>query len=112
VLEGQVEITLALLEQGSRAPIYELAEKKREITVSTVGVGDVFAWSALVPPYKATSNGKALGACKAVAFDCTELRARFATDTAFGYQMMVKIAQVVRDRLHDMHQESLAYAGT
>lgn len=109
VLEGKVDITFGLLAQGSRTPIHEIAEKQRELTVSTVVQGEVFAWSALVPPYHATSNGKALSACKVVAFDCTTLRTTLEQDTGFGYTMMVKIAQIARDRLHDMHNESLAY---
>ena len=88
----------------------ELAPKARELVVSTSGPGEVFAWSALVPPCVAISSGKAQTPCRAVAFDCGELRARFEDDPRFGFLMTQKAAQVIRDRLRDMHLESLGQA--
>lgn len=110
VLEGRVDLLIGLLERGSRAVAPELAPKARELVVSTSGPGEVFAWSALVPPCVAISSGKAQTPCRAVAFDCGELRARFEDDPRFGFLMTQKAAQVIRDRLRDMHLESLGQA--
>jgi len=63
-----------------------------------------------VPPYQATSSAKAASACRVVAFDCAALRQSFEEDTRFGYLMMQKAAQIIRDRLHDAHLEALGSA--
>lgn len=108
VLEGRIAITLTLPEVGSRAIIPMPNAQLREVVVSTVGAGAVFAWSALVPPYLATSNGKVEGRSRLIALDCRDLRESFEHDPYFGYLMLVKVAQVARDRLQDLHYESLA----
>jgi CRP-like cAMP-binding protein len=96
ILEGKGAITIELPAQG------------RHIITSTLGPGDVFAWSALVPPHNATSNAQALTSCRVISFDCRELRRSFEQDTLFGYLMMQKTAQVIRERLRDMRIETLA----
>jgi len=96
VLEGEVAITI------------ELPAQNREIVVSTIGPGEVFGWSGLVPPFEATSAAKALSACRVLAFDCQALRAEFEKDCRLGYLMMQMLAQVIRDRLRDLHIETLS----
>ena len=78
------------------------------MVVSTVGTGDIFGWSGLVPPYKATAGTKALTPCRVIAVGSKELRAVFEQDYKFGYVMTQKAAQVIRDRLRDLRIESLA----
>jgi CRP/FNR family cyclic AMP-dependent transcriptional regulator len=111
VLEGQVALTISLLDHGERTPIAETATKRREVTVSTVGAGEIFAWSALVPPNHATSNGKALTRCRVVAFDAPPLQTAFESDPDFGYRMILRITQIARDRLQGLYHESLAGGG-
>lgn len=107
-LEGRIAISLSLPEVGGAAIIPLPSARKREVTVSMAGAGDLFAWSSLVPPYKATSNARALSRCRAIAIGAVELRELFELDPRFGYQMMVRVAQVARDRIQDLHYESLA----
>lgn len=109
LIEGKVGIIVSLLEHGSRAVVPELASKEREVVVSTIGPGEGFAWSALVPPHEATSTARALSPCRVVAFDCVELRPQLEADPQFGYRMMQQINQVMRERLRAMRNESLAY---
>lgn len=110
VLEGRIAITLSRPAVSSRVIIPPPGARTHEVTVSMVGVGDLFAWSALVPPFKATSNARALSPCKLVAISSGELRQLFELEPRFGYQVMVRVAQVARDRLQDLHYESLANA--
>jgi CRP-like cAMP-binding protein len=95
--------------EGAVAIVIELPQQDREIVISTVGPGEVFAWSGLVPPHNATASGKAMTPCRVIAFDCRELRKRFEEDCEFGYLMMQKAAQVIRQRLRDTRIQSLAY---
>ena len=80
----------------------------KDVTVSTVGAGDVFAWSALVPPHTATASAKAATRCRVVGFDCEALRPIFEEDRTLAYLMLLKVAQVVRGRLRDTRIENLA----
>jgi CRP/FNR family cyclic AMP-dependent transcriptional regulator len=110
VREGRVAITLSQPEVSSRYIIPPPGARTREVTVSLVGVGDLFAWSSLVPPFKATSNALAVAPSKLLAINSAELRQLFEIDPRFGYQVMLRVAQVARDRLQDLHCESLARA--
>jgi CRP-like cAMP-binding protein len=80
-----------------------------EVVTSTVGTGELFGSSALIPPYEATASAKALDTtCSLIAFDATELREMFEEDCRFGYLMTQKAAQVLRERMRDLRIESLA----
>jgi CRP-like cAMP-binding protein len=111
VVEGTVGILVDLPDQSVNQPISRQLTgdlETKEIVVSNIEPGEMFGWSALAPPYSATSRGKALTPCRVVSFDCRELRKIFAKDCQFGYLMMQKIAQVIRARLRDMRTESLS----
>ena len=88
---------LYLLMEGEVTIVIDLPGRSEEIAVATVGPGDVFAWSALVPPHTATANVKATKPCHAIAIDCQQLLDIFEDDPRFGYLMMTKAAQVIRD---------------
>ena len=93
ILEGHVGIVVEL--------------PRQEVVTNPVGAGDLFGWSALVPPHEAMAGAKALSHCRVVRFDCQSIRASFESDWRFGYLMMEKAAQTVRQRLRDMRIEAL-----
>jgi CRP-like cAMP-binding protein len=122
--EGEMLDNLYLLVEGAAAIVIEVPSQNIEHTVSeqltgnmltsdvvtsVVGPGDVFGWSALISPHKATSSVKATTPCRVVAFNCHELRKTFKDDCEFGYLMVEKTARIIRDRLRDMRVESLAH---
>lgn len=80
----------------------------KDITVSTVGVGDLFGWSALIPPHESTASAKSATFSRVVAFDCKKLRPILEEDYFFAYLMTLKAAQIIRSRLRDKRIESLA----
>ena len=80
----------------------------RDVTVSTVGEGEVFGWSAIVPPNLSTANVKALTSCRVLVFDYQELQPIIDEDCCFGHLLTLKAAQIIRDRLRDKRVESLA----
>lgn len=111
VLEGTVGIVIETPDHAVAQAVSDQltgAIKTRDVVMSTVGPGEVFGWSALVPPYTATAKAKALTPCRVVAFRCADLFKVFDEDCRFGYLIMQKATQVVRGRLHDMHIQSLA----
>ena len=79
-----------------------------EIVISALDRGDVFGWSGLIPPHTSTATARALTQCYLLAFDCDELRDAFREDCRFGYIMLLKIGQVIRERFEDLHMELLA----
>ena len=100
---------LYFLIEGNVSIVLKLPGQNREIVVATVGPGDVFAWSALVPPHTATADVKATEPCHVIAIDCRQLLDIFEGDPRFGYLMMTRAAQVIRDRVATMTIETLAY---
>lgn len=80
----------------------------RGITVSAVQPGQIFGWSALIPPHESTAGAKAIETSRVIEFDCEVLRPTFVEDCCFGHLLTQKAAQVVRERLRDMRIVSLA----
>ena len=100
---------LYLVLDGEVTVVLELTGQNKEVIVGDVGPGEVFAWSALVPPHTATASVKATSPCHVVAIDCCQLLKDFEQDPAFGYLMMTKAAQITRDRVVTLTIETLAY---
>lgn len=111
VLEGSVGIII-------KVPDWEVNQSltrqitnnfiTRDVTVSTVGAGEVFGWSAIIPPNHSTATVKALTDCLILDFDYQQLQPIIEEDCCFGHLLTVKAAQIIRARLRDMRVESLA----
>jgi CRP/FNR family cyclic AMP-dependent transcriptional regulator len=102
VVEGAVGVVI-------EAPNKEEQGQMEDVICSAVGPGGAFAWSALVPPHKATASAKALSSCWLIGFNCQELIEAFKEDCEFGYRMLMKVAQISRDRLRDTRIESTVF---
>lgn len=107
--EGEELAHVFIILEGEVSIVTNLPQKDKEITLCTLGTGDLFGWSALVPPYASTASAKATTPVRAIDFDAKALRGYFEEDPRFGYLMMQKIAQVVRDRLNALRIETIAY---
>lgn len=112
LLEGQVSIVIGVpdrdVEQTFTMQITRNLVNK-DLTVTTVGEGEMFGWSALVPPHTSTAGAKANTYCKVLAFDAEKLQQIFQEDWRFGYMMIQRAAQVIRQRLRDRRVEALAF---
>jgi CRP/FNR family cyclic AMP-dependent transcriptional regulator len=97
IVEGEVSLVTTLPQQG------------KEVVINTFGTGDVFGWTSLIPPFTAGAGAKSVTNCKLLEFDADELRVKFEDDYEFGYLMMMKIAQIIRERLDSIVIETLAY---
>jgi CRP/FNR family transcriptional regulator, cyclic AMP receptor protein len=67
--------------------------------IDTIGMGEVLGWSWLFPPYRWHFDAKALGLVRATVFGGACLREKCEHDTAFGYDLMSRFAQVMIERL-------------
>jgi CRP-like cAMP-binding protein len=111
VLEGEVGINVDLTDDRVEQPLSGQLTGEiftREIVTSKVGPGEMFGWSALVPPHTATSSCKALSPCRVVGFDCKQLHQMFEEDCRFGYVMLMKATKIIRARLRSTRIESLS----
>jgi CRP-like cAMP-binding protein len=111
LLEGHVKIVLELPARDVSHRVAEQLTRQMEtdaVVVSDISVGDLFGWSALLPPHEATAGGKTTAPSRVVAFDGEQLRRVFEENPEFAYVMMQKVADVMRGRLKDMRLESLA----
>ncbi len=111
VLEGTVGITINVPDREfnqslTRQITNDLITK--DVTVNTIGEGEVFGWSALIPPNLSTANVKALTDCRVLDFNYQALQPIIADDCCFGHQLTMRAAQIIRYRLRDMQIESLA----
>ena len=97
IVEGEVSLLTTLPQQG------------KEVVINTLGTGDVFGWTSLLPPYTAVASAKSGTNCKLIEFEAGDLRTKFEDDYEFGYLMMIKIAQIIRERLDSIVIETLAY---
>ncbi len=114
VMEGAVAIVMEVPAPGVEHTLSEQFTRQfrtKDIVISTIGPGEVFGWSGLVPPHKATAGAKAMTPCRVITFSCPELLRTFEEDCRFGYLMMQKTAQIIRERLRDTRIQSLAHYG-
>ncbi|MGE7434278.1 cyclic nucleotide-binding domain-containing protein [Kitasatospora sp. NPDC001175] len=67
--------------------------------VQTVGPGQLLGWSWLFPPYRWHLGAQALGPVDAWEFPADEVRALCTADPALGYQLTLRCAEVIGERL-------------
>ena len=69
------------------------------VTIETVEAGEIVGWSWLFPPYRAHFDARALTLVRVLALDGACLRAKCGQDSALGYELVKRFAQVVMHRL-------------
>jgi CRP-like cAMP-binding protein len=112
VLDGNVDLAIRVPASNKN---HDIAEQilgnfiTDPITVSTVGPGQIFAWSSLIPPHNSTADARATIPGQVIVFDSEDLFEIFQRDCQFGYLILQKVASVIRKRLHDMRIQSLAF---
>jgi CRP-like cAMP-binding protein len=107
--EGDGIENVFIIVEGDVSLLTSLPQQDKEVVINTLGTGDVFGWTSLLPPYTAGAGAKAVTTCRLISFNSNQLRDKFEEDHQFGYTMMQKIAQVIRDRLDSVVIETLAY---
>jgi CRP/FNR family cyclic AMP-dependent transcriptional regulator len=68
-------------------------------TILTVDAGDVFGWSAVVPPAISTSTGIAVAPSRAILFDGDDLRTSLAIDCELAAAVYQRLLMTVARRL-------------
>jgi CRP/FNR family transcriptional regulator, cyclic AMP receptor protein len=86
VMHGR--IALELYSPGSGAHV-----------IDSIGEGDVVGWSWLIPPYRWFWDARAVEPTTVVALDSACLRRKAETDPRLGYAVVLRVAQVMSQRL-------------
>jgi CRP/FNR family transcriptional regulator, cyclic AMP receptor protein len=86
----------------------ELSKDQGNIAFQSLEAGDVLGWSWLVPPYQWRFNARALEATRAIAFNARCLRAKCEANHELGYQLLVRLVQVMTQRLETTRRQLLA----
>jgi CRP-like cAMP-binding protein len=97
--EGDTSDVFGILTKG-RIALRTLIPERGEVTILTVEPGDVYLWSSLVPPYRASSSGTAIEAVEAIVFDGAGFRAALRDDCELATAIYPRVLVAVERRLH------------
>jgi len=107
--EGDDIDKVYIIVEGDISLVTSFPQQDKEVVINTLSTGDVFGWTSLLPPFTAGAGAKSISKCKLIEFKSSQLREKFDEDYEFGYLMMIKIAQIIRERLDSIVIETLAY---
>lgn len=94
--EGEPAEQFYLIRSGHVA-IY--IDQPRQITIQTIGEGDILGWSWLIPPYRFRFSAKAVEKTRAVALDGKCLREKCEKNSELGYGLLKRLINVFTERL-------------
>jgi CRP-like cAMP-binding protein len=81
------------------------------VTIETAEPGDVVGWSWLFPPHQSRFDARALTLVRALSLDGTCLRGKCESDTALGYALIKRFAQLLIRRLEATREQLLDLYG-
>lgn len=96
--EGDETRELSVLVHG-RVALTEHVAGRGSVTLMTVEPGDIFGWSALIPPFKATSTVVSLDPATVIAFDGARLRSAVRADCELAAGIYPKLLEALARRL-------------
>jgi CRP-like cAMP-binding protein len=108
--EGQAADRFYILRHG-RVALEVKAPGKGPLTMGTVGEGGLVGVSWLVPPYRWTSDARALEEVRAIAIDAACLRGKCEADHDLGYEMMKLFMPILIERLQSARLQMLDVYG-
>ena len=97
--EGESSDTFGILVHG-RVALRTLVPERGDITILTVEPGDIYLWSALVPPYRASSTGTAIEAIESIIFEGAGLRAALRDECELAAALYPRVLVAVARRLY------------
>lgn len=96
--EGEPADRFYILRAG-RVALETHAPDRGTLVVDTVGEGEILGVSWLYPPYRWQFDARALELTRAVSLDATCVRDKCEQDPRLGYELMKRVAGVLRRRM-------------
>ncbi len=87
VLSGSVCLSVRLAQRG-------------DLTIETLGAGQMLGWSWLAPPYRCQFDARAMERGWVIAFEAGCLRRSMENDPGLGFALMARFVPVISERLH------------
>lgn len=109
--EGDPADTFYLVRKGSIALDLHVPGRGG-LTIETLHPCEVVGWSWLIPPYRWEFDGRAAEPTRAIAFDGACIRRKCEEDTALGYELMRRFAEIAVARLHSTRVRLLDVYGS
>jgi CRP-like cAMP-binding protein len=78
---------------------FKIYEQEIRATVYTVGKGEIFGWSALVPPHRLTASARCQGKADVIMINGKELMEFLEKDRRIGYVVMRNLSALISSRL-------------
>jgi len=108
--EGGPADQFFLMREG-RVALEVTAPGRSAITFLTVGDSEVVGVSWLIPPYRWSYDGRAIGLVRAISIDGACLRKKCEADHHLGYEMMKRVVPILVQRLHATRLQALDVYG-
>ncbi len=96
--EGENAAQFYLIRHGKVA-LKAFVPGRGEVTIETIGEGEVLGWSWLFPPYRWHFGARALELTRAIAFDGVCLRTKAEANHDLGYELLKRFSQTIIERL-------------
>jgi CRP-like cAMP-binding protein len=110
IREGQSADEFHLLRDGHVA--LEIYSPRRGTHVlQTLGANEILGASWIVPPYRWTSDARAVDRVRAFAFDAKCLRDKCEADPALGYALMKRFVPILVDRMSAARMQAMDLYG-
>jgi CRP-like cAMP-binding protein len=109
--EGDETTELSILVEG-RIALTEHVAGRGSVTLMSAEPGDVFGWTALIPPYRATATVVSLEPVKVIAVEAEALRAELKADCVLSAGVYPRLAEALAHRLEATRQQLLDLYGS
>ena len=96
--EGEDTESLTIIVRG-RVALRLRVPERGAVTILTLDPGDLVGWSAVVPPFRATTSATTLEPTELATFDAAALRALLASDTELAAAFLPPVLQTVAARV-------------
>lgn len=103
-VQGEPATMFYILVSGRLAVVLDLdfGVSKKSYMVTSIGPGQMFAWSGMVGNPTYTASGKTLSDSVILGFQVPELEREFQEDPRLGYVVMRAVARTIASRLRHM----------
>jgi CRP-like cAMP-binding protein len=109
--EGDETNELSILVDG-RIALTEHVAGRGSVTLMSAEPGDVFGWTAIIPPFRATATVVSLEPVKVIAVEADALRAELKADCVLAAGVYPRLAEALARRLEATRQQLLDLYGS
>ena len=109
--EGEEANEFYIIRQGKVA-LELFSPQHGAITVETLSDGEVLGWSWLLAPYRSHFDARAVELTRAIRLDGKCLRTKCEEDHHLGYEIIMRVAKIIAERLSVTRLQLLDVYGT